>query len=185
MVLPGHVSGGYLVTRAILYLAPVATSFSSTQTIALYIIGIIASEGPDFDLIAFFFEQKSKKEHKKESHRTYLSHVPLVWLIGSLIIVLIGYIAGSPFISLIGWVILGGSWSHLILDSVEYGIRWLWPISNKFYCIHHVPEKEIAGPKGTLGHYWKFVTQHYMRYWTFYLEIAVTIVALLVFLHTL
>ena len=159
MVLPGHVSGGYLVTRAILYLAPVATSFSSTQTIALYIIGIIASEGPDFDLIAFFFEQKSKKEHKKESHRTYLSHVPLVWLIG-LIIVLIGYIAGSPFISLIGWVILGGSWSHLILDSVEYGIRWLWPISNKFYCIHHVPEKEIAGPKGT-------------------------IVALLVFLHTL
>ncbi len=185
MILPGHISGGYLATRAILYLVPIATSFSSTQIIILYIVGIIASEGPDFDLIKFFFEHKSIKLQKKDSHRKYISHTPIFWLVISFAIILIGYIFGNSFVSIIGLIILGGSWSHLIFDSLEYGIMWLWPFSHKFYSIHSVTEEDINEQKGTISYYWTFLTKYYIRRWTFYLEIIVTFIALLVFLDLL
>ena len=145
---------------------------------ALYVIGLIASEGPDFDLIKFFFEHRSMKLQKADSHRKYWSHAPLVWLMASLTIVLAGYIAGSQFTSYIGWTILFGSWSHFIFDSIEYGIMWLWPFSKKPFYLHTAPVENIDERKGTLAYYWTFIWKYYLRLWTFYLEIAVILLAL-------
>lgn len=176
MILPGHLAASYLATKLLLNLTN--AKFSSTETTTLYVISMIASVAPDLDLFKFFFEHSSLKLQKTDSHRKYVSHAPALWLFGCLFIVLIGYITSNPFVSYVGWAILVGSWSHFLGDSIEYGIMWLWPISKKFYCIHPVPEEEIDSQKGTLGYYWVFFRDYYIKRWTFYLEITLIALAL-------
>ncbi|MCX6715863.1 MAG: metal-dependent hydrolase [Candidatus Taylorbacteria bacterium] len=181
MVLPGHLAGGFLATKLLFFIS--GAIFTPAQTTILYVIGILASEMPDLDLITFFFEHKSLKLQKTDSHRKYISHAPIVWLILSLLIVLVGYIIGNQFTSYIGWVILFGSWSHFVFDSIEYGIMWLWPFSKHFYCLRTVPPEEIDDQKGTLGYYWTFIWKYYVKFWTFYLEIIIIMLALWVAFH--
>jgi len=129
MVLPGHIAGGYLAAEAILLLAHPA--LPASQLTALLIIGTLAGEAPDIDLIWFYLEHRFNKTVNVEGHRDYVTHAPLVWVIISLIIAVIGMAAHSVFTEYIGWMILAGSMSHFILDSIEYGVTWLWPLTNK------------------------------------------------------
>ena len=177
MVLPGHLAGGYLATDALL----IAThpSFSPEQIITLLIIGTLFGEGPDIDVVLFYLKQRFGKAHTIQSHREYPTHAPILWLLASLIIVLIGYIAHSLFTSYVGWVILCGSWSHFILDSIEFGIAWLWPVLNRRFYLRDIVEPDISThTKGTPAYYWQFVSKHYFKRVTFYAEIVVTICAL-------
>lgn len=168
MVLPGHLAGGYLATYALLNAT--GASFDSTHTIALYVIGILAAEMPDLDLIPFFFEHRSMKLQKTDSHRKYASHAPAVWLIIGLVIAAIGYLLGSLFTSYAGFTLIVGSWSHFIADSIEYGIMWLWPFSHKQYALHKVEPEEIEEQKGTISYYWTFIHRYYIRRYTFWVE---------------
>ena len=130
MVLPGHLSGGYLAARAVLALAPAAAAFSPTQTTILLVIGTLFGDSPDIDLFFYYFNQKSSHPDNNENgHRHYITHAPIFWLCVSLTIVLIGWLSGSLFTQFVGWMILSGSWSHLLLDSIEFGVRWFWPFS--------------------------------------------------------
>ena len=117
MVLPGHLAGGYLATYSLLALTN--TSFSPTETNILYLIGIIAGEIPDIDLIFFYFEYKKKKIHKISGHREYITHTPIFWTCISLVAILPGIIFNSNFIFYTGLVILFGTMSHFIFDSIE------------------------------------------------------------------
>ncbi|MFA6601616.1 MAG: metal-dependent hydrolase [Candidatus Paceibacterota bacterium] len=185
MVLPGHLASGYLVTTAILHFS--GLDFSHNQTIALYIIGTLAGEGPDIDLFRYYFDNlpSRKKKDVVANHRIYFTHAPVVWLLFSLAIVAIGSILNSQFVSTVGWLILAGSWSHFIFDSIESGIAWLWPYSHKRYCIHEFVERDIPGQKGTFAYYWKFLTGDWTKMWVFYVEVIVTLIALWVFLGSL
>src|SRR5437868_1384261 len=124
MVLPGHLAGGYLAARALLSLSHAA--FTPGQMLALYIIGTLAGDGPDIDLIWYSFKHRVLRSTENDSHRDYLTHAPIVWLAISLLIVLAGSLVSSSFVEFIGWIILCGSWTHLIFDSIEYGVMWLW-----------------------------------------------------------
>lgn len=177
MVLPGHIAGGYLATKALLFISH--AQFSSKETLVLYVIGIIASEGPDFDLFKFSSDQKSGHTNK-DNHRKYITHAPVVWLGLSAAIYSAGALIGSQFFSYIGLAVLVGSWSHFLADSIEYGIMWLWPFSYKFYTLRHVPEENISGQKGTLAYYWTYITKYYVKRWTCYVEILLIAVAILV-----
>jgi len=142
MILPGHLAGGYLATHALLFLAP--ATFSPTEVYALYAIGIIASDSPDIDLLWFYFENKKYEKnqklnhgevengkaskHPKANHREHITHTPIFWLIVSAIIAFIGYIFNSSFTEFGALVILAGSWSHLIFDSIVFGVCWFWPL---------------------------------------------------------
>ncbi|MFA6295551.1 MAG: metal-dependent hydrolase [Candidatus Paceibacterota bacterium] len=178
MVLPGHLSGGYLATYSLLALTH--ASFSPLQTSILYTIGIIAGEIPDIDLLFFYLEYRKDKIHKIFNHRYYITHTPALWLAISLLTIIFGLIFNSVFTIFIGLTILIGSWSHFVLDSIEYGIRWIWPISNRRFFIRDVPDSYIAGQRrGTFSYYWKYISSVYITRWSFYLEILITIVALL------
>ena len=178
MVLPGHLAGGYLATKAILSLSHVA--FSSVQMRVLYAIGIAAGEAPDIDLVWFFFEHRSSKQNKKEHHRSYPTHAPVLWLAASLVIMVVGYFLGSVFTEYIGAVILGGSFSHFLLDSIEHGVMWLWPLSNRFFCLKKLKEPVIDKKPGGLPFYYELVTKHYIKDPTFYIEMAITLVAIFI-----
>lgn len=181
MVLPGHIAGGYIAARAVLFVAH--ASFPPEQTAALLVIGTLAGELPDIDLLFFYFNQRSRTSRKISGHREYITHAPLFWLVISLIIAGIGWLIGSAFVQFIGWMIWAGTWSHFILDSIEYGVRWLWPFSDRRFALRQRPEIRIAARPGTPAHHWEYVRHHYFKMWSFYAEILVTLAGIWLFLH--
>ncbi len=185
MVLPGHLGGGYLAARAVLALAPAAAAtFSPTQTAALLVIGTLFGDGPDLDLIWYSFKHRILKSAEHDNHRDYATHAPVVWLGISLSVVLAGWLFGSLFTQFAGWMIISGSWAHLLLDSIEYGVMWLWPLSHKRFCIRHIEHiidlEAVEGEEGSIRRYWNFITKKYVHFWSMPLEIVITIVAAVV-----
>ena len=188
MVLPGHIAGGYLAARAVLFLTH--ATFAPAQATALVITGTLAGELPDIDLIFFYFNQRSASTKKVGEHRDYITHAPLFWLVISLIIVGIGWAAGSAFVRSIGWMILAGTLSHFILDSIEDGVRWLWPFTGRRFFMMKAPVAAVAIPdpaqreteppsfKSTLMGYWDYITGAYLHKWTFYAEVIITVAGL-------
>jgi len=180
MVLPGHIAGGYLVTRALLKLA--GSSLSTSQNVALLIIGTLAGELPDIDLIWYYLEHRFSKNNGAQSHRNYITHAPTFWLILCLLIVFVGYVTTSTFTEWLGWIILAGTFSHFLLDSIEYGITWLWPFSKKEFCLYRLPEPHIHKRTGSFSYYFEYLTKYYVRSWTFVAEVLVVLIACGVFL---
>lgn len=185
MVLPGHLAGGYLATTALISLT--GWSFSINELNTLYIIGALAGEIPDIDLFAFYFENKFKTQSKEENgdkshtHRKYFTHTPLFWIIASLSISILGMLFSSIFTFAIGLVILVGTMSHFILDSIDYGITWLKPFSQKRFSIFpmetivkHSPNEIV----GSLSYYWNYLKSTYLKQATFYAEFLITVIAL-------
>jgi len=219
MVLPGHIAGGYLATYALLSLAP--ASFSPAEIYVLYAIGMIASDSPDIDLVWFYLENKRKAKSTAaisdpvsgptsdsatdSNHRNHITHTAVFWLGLSLIVWLVGYSISSIFTEFVAAAILAGSWTHLLLDSIEFGIRWLWPLSNKRFAIRkEIPSscsqviedgkssKDCDDNKygrnskiGGLAYYWQFIIRSYVKSPVFYIEILMVIIAVAVFVRDL
>ncbi|HTK33150.1 MAG TPA: metal-dependent hydrolase [Candidatus Paceibacterota bacterium] len=182
MVLPGHLAGGYLAATAMLsFFQP---SLSPHETAALLIIGTIAGDLPDIDLIFFYLKHRKDRTEKhptseSESHRNYITHIPFFWFVLSLLISLIGTLFDSTLIMYAGLVIFGGTWSHLILDSIDYGIRWIAPLSQRRYALKKEIPKQISTDRpGSLMQYIHFILQTYWRMPTFWAEIGITIFTL-------
>jgi len=162
-------------------LALLHPDFSAGQINSLLIIGTLAGELPDIDLFRLHFEHRPGGKHKTINHHEYITHTPIFWLVISLIVVVAGFLFGSTFTEWIGWLILAGSWSHLLLDYIEYEIKWIWPISDKLYSM--MPKKhslEITARPGTFLNYFQFITKEYIASTTFWCEMIISIVALVV-----
>lgn len=180
MIFPGHIAGGYLAAKAVLGLAHVP--LDPAQTTALIAIGTIAGDAPDIDVLFYFLHHKYSPatEKKRESHRSFITHAPLFWLVIAAAIAGAGWIAGSAFTELLGLVVLAGTWSHFFFDSFEYGIRWLWPFSDARYAMRAAEDPEISAPTGTLGYYFELIGKIWNKRITFLIEAIVVIVALVV-----
>jgi len=182
MVLPGHLAGGYLTALAVLEIAHTAlpTPLTPHEATALLIFGTLAADLPDLDLFWFSFKHRVLGSQTDDNHRNYVSHAPIIWLAIALIVVGIGALAGSTFTELIGWLILSGSWTHFLLDSIEFGVMWLWPFSHKRFCLRRVEEVDTGVPLGSFAHYWRQITRVYPTRITFWCELTVTLAALVV-----
>jgi hypothetical protein len=183
MVLPGHLAGGYLAARGLL--AVFHPGFSTAEIDALLIIGTLAGDLPDIDLARWYFEGKG-------DHRKYFTHGPFFWLLISLAIATGGYLSGSVFTEWIGWLILASSWVHLLFDSIEDGVMWLWPWSKKlFLLLRESPRiivaraEKVTAPIGSLTNHFQYITRVYMRRPTSWVEITITIAAICLFLASL
>ncbi len=192
MVLPGHLAGGYLAAWAALSFAPAGT-FSSNQTAWLLTLGVLASEGPDLDLLLYYFSEKrffrqsqsaaTKPSRRRHSHREYITHAPLFWVLVSVLVSLTGVVINSPFVVWSGIMILVGSWSHLLLDSIEDGVLWFWPWRKKRKALFYPPETTWHGARGGFKYYAYILRHVYPKRLTFYLELIITLVALWVAFH--
>ncbi len=102
----------------------------------------------------------------------------------SLIIVAFGSIFQSTFVEYLGWIILVGTWSHLILDSIEDGVMWLWPFTKRRFALGRSSDFDplkYGGHyrPGTFMFHFKYITTIYMRQRvSFYIEILITLIAL-------
>jgi len=179
MVLPGHLAGGYLITSALLGIFQ--PGFSHGQINALLIIGTLAGELPDVDTVFPVISHLLNRKPRKESHREHITHAPLFWLAISVVVVIVGLFASSAFIRWIGVLVLAGTWTHFLLDSIEWGIWWLWPFSSKRFFMRNAKDDHLySSPSGTLSNYWEFTSGPYLKTATFYFELLVTAAALVV-----
>lgn len=178
MLPPGHLAAGYLATEALLKIAK--PNLPAAQLQELLYWGMFFSFAPDLDMFYAFVKLKSFRVLNKKDiwHRKFYSHAPLVWLIPGLLIFVL---APGIYFKYFGLVLIFGSFSHFILDSIDYGIMWLWPFSNKVYALRN-PEKifEIPERKNIIAYYWQFL-KLYTGVLTFYFEILILAAAIVIF----
>ena len=180
MLPTGHVAAGYLT--AVLAVKVVKPEVSPAEIQLLYLWGMWFGFMPDLDEFWFFLKNKSLLVNPKveSHHRSYLSHVPIFWLLAGLI--WFG-VASDPFWKTVGLLLWLGSWSHFLLDSIEYGIMWLWPFSKNFYALKDAGVKKgQSSEKDFIKHSWEFL-KYYSTRLTFKLEILIIFAAIAVFLN--
>ncbi|MCP5075430.1 MAG: metal-dependent hydrolase [Rhodobacteraceae bacterium] len=150
-MLIGHLPAGYLMTRSL------GITLAETRLIAAGLIGSIL---PDIDMIRFWF-----LDNRQYHHHAYWTHKPLVWLAIFLVCWLAARAVG---VRLPGWVKLGftGIALHMCLDSISGDIRWLWPFVNEGF---HFVTVTATHSQWVLS---------FMAHWTFKLEVAVWVAAL-------
>jgi len=92
--------------------------------------GMIFGLLPDFDYFVYLARFGSRPGKYSHEHRLVLTHSPFSHLILSLMILLFW---GKVWALIYFFAFL----SHLTLDSLHspWGIRWLWPLSNKYYSL--------------------------------------------------
>jgi len=181
MLLPGHLAGGYLATLALVKLTN--SGLDQSQINHLLILGAIAGAIPDWDHIVSFIQTKAIQLPKDErhSHRNLFTHTPLFWLFISVVVYLLTQ--NLAFGSYFALTVLVGSWSHFFLDTFVHGIQWLWPFSRKKYAFLDQGVRPDYEEPRFWAYWWKFL-KWYTRFLCFYLEVLITIVALIVLISS-
>ena len=175
MLPPGHIAGGYLVTK--LFLVLVKPELNATQTDQLILWGMFFAFAPDLDMFYAFWKVKGLKHTGKTfNHRQFITHIPLFWLIAGLSV---NILTRSQFMRYLGLVIWFSSWSHFILDSGFYGIRWLYPLNKKFYALETPGVNEINNANGFFNHWINLIKLYHQKYkLIFFIEISFIFAAL-------
>lgn len=184
MIFPGHLSAGFLTACGVVALAGPA-GLHGPDVATLLIAGTLLGDAPDVDILFYFFTKKTLGPGKLAAHRKYLTHAPLLWLIAGGVITGLSWLLGAgAFWQLTGLLVWLCPWSHFICDSIDCGIMWLWPFSEKQFAIFNAQEtldaQRIPHPQR-----WQDLFVGYLKNPVAYIEMAVTIVALYTAAHLL
>ena len=120
---------------------------------------------PDFDLFWFYLI-----DNRSIHHHRYWVHAPIFWIFASAIIIPVLMVWGKTLLKLF-LVFLAGIYLHIALDTIAGGIMWFWPYSGYLY--------EMVTVQPTHKHF----ILSFMAHWTFLLEIAVWLAALVVIIR--
>ncbi len=125
---------------------------------ALFLGMIVGSVAPDIDMLWFHLV-----DHGSVHHHEYLTHRPIVWAV----LLFVGVLTRKNWLAGIG---LGGI-LHMLLDSIAGQITWGWPFFDA--------STTLVVVQATHDHWVK----SFMAHWTFQVELALTAVAIAVFLR--
>lgn len=177
MLPPGHVAAGYLTAEVLLKFAH--PQLSATQQNQLLWWGIFFGFAPDLDYFYVFFREHAftVKDSSKNNHRRLISHAPILWLIVGLVIY---FLSTDVYYKILGLLLWLASWSHFILDSIEDGVMWLWPISTKQFALRH-PKNLIVEDSNFFSHWVKFIKQYATQRLSFIFEVLIILAALIVY----
>ncbi len=176
MLPPGHLAAGLLTAQALLKI--VKPEISAAEASHLLWWGVFWSFAPDLDNFWAFFKVKSFYYNKKDNsiHRQFYTHIPLLWFLAGLSIFIF---AASPYWKTFGLLVWFGSWTHFLLDSIEYGIMWLWPFNKELWAFKNRGIKVQINSPTFLG-FWTTFLKFYVTRLTFYIEILIIISALII-----
>lgn len=161
MLPPGHLAAGYLTAKALLHFWHPALNQDQLNQMLWW--GVFFGFAPDLDVFYLFFKSRAFKiDPRKGDHRLYCSHVPILWLAAGLLIFFVSF---EPFWKIFGLMLWLCSWSHFVLDSIQYGIMWLWPLNNKVYGLFPVAS-EAKVEKNIL----EAIEHTFFSYWVVYLK---------------
>lgn len=177
MLPTGHIAAGYLTGYALLKFSHPAVSIQQQTQLLWW--AVFFGFAPDLDVFVYFALNKTLlvSGEAKKNHRLYISHAPMLWLLAGLAIY---FFASSIYLKNIGLLLWLGSWSHFLLDSVEYGIMWLWPFSAKIYAFKNRDVKVPVKEKTFFKHSAEFL-KIYSKRLSFYLEVLIILLALIVY----
>lgn len=108
--------------------------FTSKEKALLFSSSIILSELPDLDLAYAVFDGFS-------SHHSYITHVPLLYIVISLLIFCISFIFKDKkrkFIQSFSFIFFITTLLHMITDSFAGQMRLLYPLSNKGFTLFNI-----------------------------------------------
>jgi hypothetical protein len=179
MLPPGHVAAGYLTAWGLLKILKPELSPIEYQQLLLW--GAFIGFSPDLDVFYAFLKQRSwlVAHPTTPVHRNYFSHAPVVWAAAGLAVY---FLAESEFYKIFGLIVWLSSWSHFALDTLEFGIAWLWPISRRLFAFWGANERSGIEEKNFFRHT-ILVLKAYTKKISFYLEVLIIITALIVYLN--
>lgn len=117
-----HGPAGFLIAKV----TSKTQLFAKLTTWKLFAIGFLGGIFPDIDLFYYYLVDAT------ESHRTFLTHAPLPYLI-LLLLAALFYKATKQPKTLYAVVFSFGALSHLVTDSLSSKLGWLQPFSEKLY----------------------------------------------------
>jgi membrane-bound metal-dependent hydrolase YbcI (DUF457 family) len=171
MLPPGHIAAGFLTAKALLHFTH--PNLNASQQTQLLWWGMFFGFAPDLDSFIVFAKEKSFtfRNPEKNNHRRLTSHAPMLWMIVGLGVY---FISRSEYFRILGLLLWLCSWSHFILDSIEYGIMWLWPFNKENWALKDRGVGEKIEGKNFFD-YWLNFLKFYASSWTFYVEIVLLI----------
>jgi len=177
MLPPGHIAGGYLAARA--FLSVVRPDLSDHQISTLVWIGVFFAFAPDLDMFVSFFRQGAMRLGEQErNHRYLVTHTPIFWLAAGFFAALL---LPKPYGWYAGMMVFIGAGSHLLLDSIQFGIRWLYPFTNHVFALRDREVEFHLPPKRFFPHWVEMVNMYMRRFTlTFVCEICVIAAAIIV-----
>jgi hypothetical protein len=178
MLPPGHIAAGYLTAEALLHFTH--PNLTAHQQNGLLLWGMLFGFIPDIDtFIAFARERAWFVKNQDNNHRKFITHAPIIWLAMGLIVMAVAPNEYWKYVGLLLWL---GSWSHFLLDSIQYGIMWLWPFSNRIYAFKDREKDYVnnAGKDSFISYWWSFV-KAYSQTLSCYLELLIIIVAIIIY----
>jgi hypothetical protein len=177
MLPSGHVAAGFLTGVVLLKFSH--TIFLPSEVNSLLWLSVFFGFAPDIDVFFVFFKTSSLLVcgDEKVNHRKYFTHAPILWLIAGLAVY---FLADSEFYKHVGLIIWLASWSHFILDSIEHGVMWLWPLSNKVFALKSTGQRHVISEKNFFKHTWEFL-KFYTTRLSFYLEVLIILIALIIY----
>jgi hypothetical protein len=169
MLPPGHIAAGYLTALAAIKIFK--PDFDQQQINQLLVLGMFWGFAPDLDVFYSFYKLKSfTSDINKADHRKFVSHSPLLWLAVGIIFY---FFVSSPFLKFNALVFVAGSFSHFILDSIEYGIPWLWPFKSRLFAIINPGKKIFEVKEKSFFKHWTAFVKFYITRPTFYFELLI------------
>lgn len=175
MLPPGHLAGGFLAARALLKITH--PDLPAAQVNQLLWWGVFFSFAPDLDTFFSFIKERAWfVKNPENNHRKFVSHAPLVWLATGLLLYLVSADVYWRYVGLLLWFC---SWSHFLLDSIEYGIMWLWPFNKTIFALRN-RERNFKIQSSNFFGYWLTLLKLYSQTLTFYCEVLLLIITFII-----
>lgn len=180
MLPPGHIAAGYLTAKIITSIY--GSDLTQEQQHIIHAIGAFTGFAPDLDMFyAFSRVGRFIQPMHKVNHRKFFTHTPLFWIIIGLIVKL--FIPGT-FGTVVALVTTLGAFSHLLFDSILYGIMWLYPFSKNNYSLLGKGSHGSYSEHSFLGFWFGFLGDYVQRMKPiFYTEILLLITATFLFFN--
>lgn len=155
-----HAPSGYILATSIMRRiasAPVTVK-------AVVAAGVIGALAPDFDM-AYFHLIDNRQTH----HHKYISHWPILWLALTVVSALWFSHAKQSRAAALSLVFCLGAVLHVLLDSFVGDIWWFAPFLDQPYAMFTVPAR--------FKPWWL----NFILHWSFAVELAICIWALLIY----
>jgi len=149
-MLTAHLPSGYVLAQGARWDIPM-----------LLPAALIGAVFPDLDMIWFYLV-----DDRAIHHHRYWVHIPLFWMmVGAVVLPGLALFARRWLAT--GLVFLVAIFLHLLLDTIGGGIMWAAPFEDHLYSMVTVPPTQA---------HW---VASFVLHWTFLLEIAVWVIAVL------
>lgn len=178
MIMPGHLAAGYLAAVAVIKIFKPELDQGQINTLLVW--GTFFGMIPDLDSFWVFLKNKEMTfRDEKTEHRNLVSHAPLLWIVLSALIIVL---ADSVFVKYWAVILLCGTLTHFILDSIQYGVMWLWPFSRDRFALMDRYHRTVIEERNFIKFWWRFLKLYYFNFRaTFIGEVLLTVAGLIVF----